>query len=528
MIPFGVLQGPQRIGVEVGARTLKAAWVAHRPGGRTAWQFVQCPRSHDAGPEALQRDLSQLLRPLYRQRFLASLTLAAPTSYVRSLTLQVADLKRLPDAVREQLPQLLPFDVDRAQVQFRVRRRQPVDGQWDCLVSVAACDAASLRQELEALWQAGWGAHCAAPAALALVHAAKALDAVRQDPVVMMEIGERRTTIVLVEDGEVMYARDVALGMDHFIDALTAQVSVGDRTISLSREEAQALLQTVGIPEPAAGAHAGPREIPVTTYVAMIQPVLEQLVSEVKRTMTSGTHAAKAASPGGVLISGEGSRMPNCDQWFSKQLAVPVARLTCERFVGSEGKASAITCGLALCDRSFPLDLQPPPFRRRWALTRTAAMAWRGLAVVTMGVWLGAGLWYVRDRAVSHQVRALEARRQSLQPVVALRDAVEAHTLLVRRLTIDRGVPVDWFRRLATDFPIPVRLTKLVLDAEAPVSMEGQAQERDSPAAAALSSLTLWLGQATLCGNTQLGSSHPQATDDTLVAFSLTCQLLRN
>jgi hypothetical protein len=231
------LQRPVRIGVEVGASTLKAAWSTRRVGGRAEWHFLQCRRTQD-NTSSLPRGLGQLLHPLRRWRCLASLTLCAPTSYVRLLTVQVDNLKRLPEAVREHLPKLLPFDVERAQYEFRVKRQSRVDDQWECQLSLAACEAGLLQQDLGALWDAGWAARAVAPAALALAQTAKTLNVLGQDSAVLMEIGERRTTMVLVEAGEVVYARDVALGTGHLSDALTARVAVGESTVSLARDEA--------------------------------------------------------------------------------------------------------------------------------------------------------------------------------------------------------------------------------------------------------------------------------------------------
>ena len=63
---FGNLQRPVRIGVDVCARTLKAAWRTRRAGGRVEWRYVQCRRTQDTSSNSLPRDLAQLLRPLRR------------------------------------------------------------------------------------------------------------------------------------------------------------------------------------------------------------------------------------------------------------------------------------------------------------------------------------------------------------------------------------------------------------------------------------------------------------------------------
>jgi len=509
-----------RIGVDINARTLNAAWVTQRFGSPPQWHYLERPRSYGAPATTLSQDLAALLHPLRAHRFTAGLMVSAPTSTVRSLTVQAADAKYIPEAVRAELPKLLPYEVDRAQVQFRVRRQQRVDDALECAVSLAACEAASLQDALDALWQAGWVVRGVAPAALALVQTAKALGAVRQDAVVLVDIGERLTTMVLIEAGEAVYARDVTLGGDHLTDALTGQVG----PVALTWEEADALKREVGIPEAQAGLAVGPRRIPVGAYLSMVQPILEQLVSEIRRTMTFGAQAVSASAPVRVMISGEGSRLPQITSWLSGKLAVPVTRLNCEPLLGSAGATAAVSCGLALFSHPPKLDLQPPASKQRSVLTQAAAWCWRGIALATLAIWIGTGVWHVRRRHVADELRAINVRWATVQPIVEMKDNVDAYMQLTHRLTVERGVSAAWFRTLAGDFPKAVRLTTLAVSGPHEVRLEAEAQERAQSPEAYVSEFALWLDRADLCRNVQLGSTGRKEADNTLVTFSLTCQ----
>jgi len=218
------------IGIELGARTLKVAWVMQR--GRTAqWQYREHRRSDPQRPETLAQDLARLLHPLRRHRTGARTVVAAPNSYIHRLMVQAPDAKRLPATVRERLPSILPFDANQAQVRFTVQRQERAQAQSAFLLSVAACESSALHADLEALWRTGWAPRAVVPSALALLNAAGALQRLDEGPVVLMDVGERRTTIVLVEQRVVVYARDVALGVDHLVEALMGQVTIGERTV---------------------------------------------------------------------------------------------------------------------------------------------------------------------------------------------------------------------------------------------------------------------------------------------------------
>ncbi len=512
-----------RIGLECGARTLKVAWVATRR-GRVEWHYAEQLRASDTSPETFHRELAQLLHPLRRSRVSAQLVLTAPEAHLCQFSVQLADAKHVPEAVREQLPKLLPFEVERAQVQFLVRSQQRAEGGVECRLLLAACDKGAVRPTLDALWALGWTPSSVIPAALALVETAKALKAIDQEPVVLMEMGERTTTIVLVDGGDAVYARDVTLGDDHLTEALMGRVSVGQATLALSREQAEAIKREVGIPDaatPAAIAHA---QVPVATYLALVQPILEQLVSEVRRTMTFGAYTAMESTPTRVVISGEGSRLPNFAHWLSGQLGVPVVRLHCEKLLGEQGAAAAVTCGLALFERPPKLDLQPPVSRQRRSFMRITTRLWQALVVVIVMFWAGAAWWGVRQNDLRRELTALRARSVDLQPVATLQEAIATHAQLVQQLSRSQGLPLDWFRRLAQGFPKPVRLFKLSINVTRQVQMTGEAQGWDQSPEAQVSTLTLWLEQSQLCRKAQLAPTRRPSENSPTVEFSLTCE----
>ena len=521
-MPSVTIRRPVRIGLELGERALTVVWTVRHVGGRVELRCRQQRRSAGASAEALRRDLAQLLAPLRRHRLRGRPILAAPPSYIRRLTVPAQDAKRIPEAVREQLPALLPFDVQQAQFSYLVQEPRS-EGVWT--VSVAACEAAPLQHALEALWQIGWVSSAVTPAALALAHTARAVQAVGPEPIILMEMGEDQTTMALVMAGDVISARDVALGLGHLEDALMSQVSIGERTLSLAREEATALAREVGIPQDATASTVGRAQLPLATYRAMIQPVLEQLVTEVRRTMSLWAQNPRAPIPQRILVSGAGAQLPGCEPWLSGQLEMPVARLNCDPLLDSYGSTAAVACGLALFDRPPALDLQPKVFRRRVVATRFAARLWPVLAWAALLVGVGAGSWHVGRRHAAQQLATLTARSDNLAPVRILQEAVAGHAQLVRRLEVEQSLPVAWFHQLAHEFPNSVRLMRVRVGADHGVSLVGEAQEREQSPEAHVSELTLWLEQAAVCQDVQLGSTSRLQETGNIVEFALTCRL---
>ena len=501
-----------RIGVEFGEWTLTAVW---RAGG--SWRSRSVPRHPD---QPLARDIAELLRPLARHRAGSRLAIAPPESYVRSIRLEGRGTAKPSEAVRELLPAMLPFEVERAQVSLRPRRGRSA-GEF----LVAACDRDQLSVELDALWEAGWPAAAALPAGVALVHAAGLAGALDQGPCLLMDLGERRTTLALAVEHEPVYARDVALGFGHLVAALTSEVSVGDRVMKLSQEQAHALALRLGMPDPTTADVAGPAsggasELPMARYIAMIQPVLEQLVGEVRRTLAAAGQSGLTAPPGMLLLSGSGAALPSLDAWFSKQLGLPVTRLSFPAQGRDAGPASAVAAGLATVSE-YSLDLQPASARQR------RVIAWLSVRLMQAGVLAAVAvaglalLWQVRASEARRRLSTYEARWEALQPVVALQAEVGGAEDLERRLLSGSRVQPDWLRRVAEHVPAAVRLSELSL-VGGKAQLAGEAQPgQEASAEGDLSTLRLALEEQGLCRSAQLSSNR----NESLVTFTLECQL---
>jgi hypothetical protein len=110
------------------------------------------------------------------------------------------------------------------------------------------------------------------------------------------------------------------------------------------------------------------------------------------------------------------------------------------------------------------------------------------------------------------------------KPVATLQENVGVSTGLVQRLSVERGLPLEWFRQLASGFPSPVRLAHLSVAATHGVNMTGEAQEREQTPEAYVSELALWLESARICQGVEVGSSRLVAAAESLVEFTLSCR----
>lgn len=560
-----------RIGLDLGSRSVKVAWLALNARGGLAWHGAERPLDPAGPPEQAAEALGELLRPLRRRRHDVPVITAAPQSHVRQLAVQVSSAKQIPSLIREHIPKLFPFEVSRCRFDYRMLSQQAGGGQLSGTVQIAACDLDAIERDLAACWRSGWIPSRAYPTALAVAALAAAQGLLGQDPALLLRLGARRSTLALMLDGAVVFAREVALGSDDVTEALTSRITIGQQVLQLTWQEAERLKCEVGLPEGASPVELLGGRLPAMTYAALLQPVLEQWIGEIQRTVASGTRpygavarvgqpssweaadrmAEGAVAPRRVLLCGGGSQMAGLDRWLTRQLAVPVERVSLEPVFGEERPTFAVACGLLMADgiTRFPLarrsrqsratsrmasgalsrripNLLPERSRRIRRLVRLERMAINGLLLAWLGVGVATALLVGQREPLRQQLAPVEDRWQALAPVTALAQARASYAELVSGLSSSGGVSAGWLKRLSREFPRPVRLTELLVDSVGDVQVKGQAQAREQTPEAYASEFAMWLEQARLCADVRLDSSERSQRDSQLVEFSLRCRCL--
>jgi len=510
------------IGIELGERTLRVVWPVYQPGRRRHWQYREQRRNQVTDLKAWQRDLTQLLHEIVSPWADVQLFLVAPSSYVRLLTVQSVDSRHAFEAARAQLPALFPFELERAQIQYQLCSHERMADHVECLLLVAASERRALDEYLRMFWNAGWIPRAVLPASVALSQLAHTLHLPLQPPLLLMALGEERTTMAVIAHGTIVQARDVILGVRHLAEALSGEITINQERVTVSHEEAEDLLRTLGV-SGNAQASATPPRIPVPTYLGMIQPLLEQFLSELHRTMaiTEGLSA-----PQQIVLAGEALRLPGFEHWLAKQTGLPVTSLRCEELLGPEGSTAAIACGLALTETSAAtLDLRPRPWRQRAALAGCLGALWKMLALLMLCFWLGSGFWQIRHRLMTRQLHDLQERRSRVQPVFDLTQDLASYTGALHQLA-SQGMPLAWFHQLTQGFPSAVRLTALSIDSQhQQAHLLAEVQEQEQTAEASVSAFVLWLTHAHLCRQVQLEPSHHSSSAKSVIEMALTCQL---
>ena len=526
-----------RIGIDIGSSSIKVAWGTTPLRGAARWRAASLPRKPSETPEQLADSLRRLLTPLQRARYSAPVILAVSHSHVRTMTVQATSVQQLPRAVQERLPMLFPFDPSRCRSQYRLLG-SPGSITASMRLQLAAGDVELMQRDLQPCWRVGWVPTHACAAATALAALAAAQGVGQRDPTLLLELGARRAIISILVGGEVIFAREAAFGSDDLTEALTSQIMVGQEQVRLSWEQAERLKCQAGVPDAmvaAAGGESPPAgegaaewnsPLPQETYHALLQPILEQWLDEIHRTIAAGLQDVPDAEPRIALLSGGGSQLSGLDRWLNRQLGLDVRRLSVQPMLGENQPAFSTVCGLLASDRSTMLNLLPEPWRAARRLIHALRMVAVSLLLLVALIWAGRLLVRDQQRAVSAARNALASQWEGFKPVRTLSQAVETHERLVETLAHRPGIPPGWLKRLAQGFPDAIRLTELSVQGEGLIVMKGQAQAREQSPEASVSELVMWLSQAGVCTDVRLDSNERNVNDATLVDVNLTCHRL--
>ena len=235
----------------------------------------------------------------------------------------------------------------------------------------------------------------------------------------LVDIGAEATHLLFFLGAELLLAREIGTGGQAITQAMAAAVMVEGRRVQLDADRAEALKRAYGIPLPSDASHQA-EGIPLGQVGAMIQPALDRLVTEIRRSFTYHQERTGSPPPARLILSGGTAQLPNLGPHLAERLEIdvevrdPFAQLDLpeqvRKDIGGVAPQMAIAAGLA-AEQARTLNLLPPHIvaarQARWTRLgiRAAAVA---AALVTVGAYGIA--WQARTEAE----RTLAARRSGL------------------------------------------------------------------------------------------------------------------
>jgi type IV pilus assembly protein PilM len=333
--------------------------------------------SIDANEEDQSALLSQLLQQTLKSKKLRNTLLTTAVSGLEVMFHNV----RVPKMARKELKQAipwacrkdLPFPLESSVIEFKIiaDSQKNSDGKLDVLVIAAQQSLVS--KHLNVLTNAQVTPAKVSTVPVALWNLFRL--AVKRDIekcYAVIDIGAASSHIVIINNGQLEFAREITIASDDFSEALTGSIFIDGKEISLSGDRADQIKREYGFP--VEGDEGFTEEgIPLKEISVMMGPVLERLVNEIQRTIEFYKEKFRIEDVEKIFLTGGGSFIknlcPNLARELNSKVEIlnPFEIISTKKIANQEeleklGPRFAVSVGLAL-DTNKELNLLPQALR---------------------------------------------------------------------------------------------------------------------------------------------------------------------
>jgi type IV pilus assembly protein PilM len=397
------LKNPGVWGIDLGQCALKAIRLEADETGNikaTAFDYIEHPKilsQPDADPDQLTREaLEKFLSRNDLKGDTVSVSVPGQSGLARFVKLPPVDSKKVPDIVKFEAKQQIPFPLEEVVWAFqRLGSGMVIDNMiLDAEVGLFAMKRDMVNRYLQHFKDVNVEVHTIQMAPLALCNflahdklnkgaAVENADGEEgggggKDCVVALDIGADNSNLVITDGEKIIWQRPIPLGGNHFTRALT-------KDLKLTFAKAEHLKRNaVKSPD-------------LKKILAALKPVLNDFVSEVQRSLGYFTNTHRDANIQYMVGLGNAFRLPGLQKYLQEKLQLEVRKLQkIERLGGEETVTDApqfkenvlsfaVAHGLALQGLKATrvhTNLLPPEIakerfiraKKPWALTAAAVL----------------------------------------------------------------------------------------------------------------------------------------------------------
>ena len=390
-------------GIDLGQCALKALRVELIDGQvtATAFDYVEHPKilsQPDADPDQLTREaLDKFLSRNELRGDVVAISIPGQSGLARFVKLPPVEEKKIPDIVRFEAKQQIPFNLDEVVWDYqKLSSGMVTDGfAMETEIGLFAIKRDTVNRYLQHFRDVNVEVNIVQMAPLALCNYVS-YDLLNNEPtedgnrkkcIVALDIGVDNSNLVVTDGGRIIWQRPIPLGGNHFTRALTK-----DMKLTFAKAE-HAKRNATKSPD-------------LKQILSSLKPVLNDFVGEVQRSLGYFTNTHRDANIAFMVGLGAAFRLPGLQKFVSEKLALEIRRLQqFERLVGDEVIQSpvyaenmvsfAVAYGLVLQGLKvgrlqtnlLPREIQVERLiraKKPWALTGAASML-LGTAVLGLG-----------------------------------------------------------------------------------------------------------------------------------------------
>ena len=223
-------KGAYLIGLDIGSSSVKFVELRERKGNPVVHQLGIVPLSPETIVEGAIIDSYDLINAIkqlasaYRiKNKKVAISVSGTPVIVKRLTLAYMTDKELAEAIDWEVERYLPFDLSEVNIDYHVIKSDEKRNQLDVLI--AAVKKETIDEYVSVVSEAGFKLKVVDVDAFAVQNAYTfSNDSEENETVILVNIGASLMNINILDSGETMFTRDIALGGDSFTKEIQKQV----------------------------------------------------------------------------------------------------------------------------------------------------------------------------------------------------------------------------------------------------------------------------------------------------------------
>jgi len=374
--------------------------------------FKRVDLSADTNKKAISKAISDFIIENNISHNNAILNPSLQSTLIKRIQLPAVPDSELLEAIKWEIKEDVSFDLPDAVLDFSViKKTTKEDSSRVLTIMCAVAKEEEVRKQVLLLKEAGL--NCLAVSLLAFSYGKfipKYLDVASDKASGIFHLGENSCYLAIYKDKKIEFYRELSVSLNKLRNSLSGVLASDKGQIKLSSEEINEMLFKVGMPQ-ADTVIKG--KLTSTQVMAMIRPMLEHLVLDIKRSLSYYYSQLDGDKVEGIFIAGLALRIPNVEVFLSQELNLDVRKISAiDKIKFSSGldqeafSTSVSLLGLAI-DYRDDINLLPYEFRTE-KIEHLEKISLRWIAIIVF-ITLMVSYLFVKGESVIYRRRLKNA-----------------------------------------------------------------------------------------------------------------------